>query len=123
MKDSCSGLTFDGSQFVVYVVTPTSPTRDFPALDDAVRPQPMPTEASTSAVGAETHVSSWHGCEMRRLAQGDCTAPRDVQRLANWINEIHRWGVTIYSESVQRNIKHALEDDGIDVSALENSAY
>ena len=119
------GVTFEGSQFVVYVVMPTPATNDsLASIDvDALRPRIWPAEASRSAGGAEMHTSSWHGCGMRRLAQGDCTVPRDVQRLANWINEIHRWGITKYAQSVQRDIKSALADDGIDVSALDNTAY
>ena len=114
------GMTFEGSQFVVYTVEPKAlpSTSPVPTHVRQQIPQLVAAEAESSKVLDEFSFA-WHGCEMRRLAQGDCTNPRDVERLQRWVNGIHRWGITVHAQGVQQDIKIALADDGIDVSALE----
>ena len=41
----------------------------------------------------------WSGCQMSYLSHGDCTDVSAVARLADWINEIHRWGLTEHARS------------------------
>ncbi|KAK0927164.1 hypothetical protein LTR29_017716, partial [Friedmanniomyces endolithicus] len=118
------GITFEGSQFVTYVVEPMPALIPTPGVVDGhdIMVQPASLEASSAGSAAAKPVHAWHGCEMRRLAQGDCTIPRDVERLTNWVNEIHRWGITRHAQSVQRDMKVSLADDGIDISALDDIA-
>ncbi|KAK0262701.1 hypothetical protein LTR35_017697 [Friedmanniomyces endolithicus] len=118
------GITFEGSQFVTYVVEPMPALIPTPGVVDGhdIMVQPASLEAPSAGSAAAKPVHAWHGCEMRRLAQGDCTIPRDVERLVNWVNEIHRWGITRHAQSVQRDIKVSLADDGIDISALDDIA-
>lgn len=45
----------------------------------------------------------WIGCTMKRLIQSELDHPRGVIHFAEWMNEIHRWGLTDYFESCQRD--------------------
>lgn len=92
------GITFEGPHFVVYVVTPNL--------------------AEHPLVGDNPAGVFWRGCEMRRLAQGDCTDRHGVERLSAWINAIHQWGITNHAQSVQTDIKACLQEEGIEVSAV-----
>lgn len=118
------GITFEGSQFVVYVVEPTPApiTSPISVHTGPIVPQFAPADTASSTSESEKPFFAWYGCKMNRLAQGDCTIPRDVQRLVSWVNEIHRWGLTVHARSVQTDIKISLADDGIDVSALDHIA-
>lgn len=117
------GMTFEGSQFVVYVVRPTNPVLDQRAprsgKPPADRRGSSPDDRYPDQAGHEC--PQWHGCEMRRLAQGDCTIARDIRRLIGWINEIHRWGITAHAQSVQEDIKICLAEEGINTSALHDT--
>jgi hypothetical protein len=48
---------------------------------------------------------SWSGCRMYRLAQNDCESSEGVSSFVNWVNEIHRWGLTVHGPSCERDIK------------------
>lgn len=51
---------------------------------------------------------SWKGCRMYRLAQNACDTPTGVRKFVNWINEIHRWGLTVHGPSCESDVKHCL---------------
>ena len=42
---------------------------------------------------------------MYRLAQNDCESSEGVSSFVNWVNEIHRWGLTVHGPSCERDIK------------------
>jgi hypothetical protein len=52
---------------------------------------------------------SWIGCRMYRLIQSKLITPRDVHLFINWINEIHRWGLTVHGPSCESDIKHCID--------------
>lgn len=51
---------------------------------------------------------SWKGCRMYRLVQNDCATRTGIRELVNWINEIHRWGLTVHGPSCERDIKYCI---------------
>jgi hypothetical protein len=85
-------LTFIGHKFVFWVLRPT--------LDDAGR---------------------WNGCTMKRLTGADCTDGYGVRELADWINEIHRWGLSKHGPSCERAIKAVLQVGGVRTSDIHES--
>ncbi|GME36104.1 uncharacterized protein K452DRAFT_291893 [Neofusicoccum parvum] len=44
--------------------------------------------------------SEWHGCKMLKLTSGYFNEEIGVTTFRDWINEIHRWGLTIHGPSV-----------------------
>ncbi|EEU34837.1 uncharacterized protein NECHADRAFT_88424 [Fusarium vanettenii 77-13-4] len=58
----------------------------------------------------------WTGCEMTRLFGADCTDEYAVQELGNWVNEIHRWGLSRHGPSCERDIKNVLNSSGVRTS-------
>jgi hypothetical protein len=73
------GLTFTGRNFEFWCIEPT--------LDSQ---------------------GSWIGCRMYRLAQHTCNSSEGVSRFVNWVNEIHRWGLTVHGPSCERDIKYCI---------------
>ena len=63
----------------------------------------------------------WAGCVMTRLFGADCTDEFAVRELAHWINEIHRWGLSRYGPSCERDIQSVLNWGGLRVSAAHGS--
>ncbi|KAI1371401.1 hypothetical protein F4677DRAFT_310087 [Hypoxylon crocopeplum] len=86
------GLTFVGHKFVFWVLNPT--------CDEAGR---------------------WTGCVMTRLFGADCTDEYAVQELADWINEIHRWGLSWYGPGCERDIKSVLNAGGLRTSSVHEA--
>jgi hypothetical protein len=52
---------------------------------------------------------SWIGCRMYRLVQNGCESREGVGWFVNWINEIHRWGLTVHGASCGRDIKYSID--------------
>ena len=50
----------------------------------------------------------WIGCRMYRLVQNDCEWREGVGWFVNWINEIHRWGLTD-GPSCERDIQYCID--------------
>ena len=42
---------------------------------------------------------TWAGATLTSVARYDCTSPHDVRKFMDWINEIHRWGLTVHGQS------------------------
>ncbi|KAI0401630.1 hypothetical protein F4802DRAFT_417388 [Xylaria palmicola] len=61
----------------------------------------------------------WKGCVMANLAMADCVDKYEVMELIDWINEIHRWGLSEHAPRCQRDVKAILDDAGVEVSILE----
>ena len=45
---------------------------------------------------------------MKKLWHGTCTEPHEVKELADWINEIHRWGLSVHGPSCENDVKICL---------------
>ncbi|KAL9101791.1 MAG: hypothetical protein Q9163_002987 [Psora crenata] len=72
------GITFQAASFVVWCIQPQR--------------------------GANTGFE-WAGCTMTRIGHGDCDNTAEVKKLVDWINEIHRWGLTVHGPGCERDIK------------------
>ena len=51
----------------------------------------------------------WIGCRMYRLFQNKCESRKGVSWFVSWINEIHRWGLTVHGPSCERDIKYCID--------------
>jgi hypothetical protein len=71
------GITFTGRDFEFWCIEPTLDSQGY-----------------------------WMGCRMYRLAQHSCKLSIGVSRFVNWINEIHRWALTVHGPSCERDIKY-----------------
>ncbi|KAL8820844.1 MAG: hypothetical protein Q9191_007429 [Dirinaria sp. TL-2023a] len=56
-----------------------------------------------------TNRYAWSGCRMNRVFFSDCTNPRSVRDLIDWINEIHCWGLTVHGPECQEDIKRSMK--------------
>jgi len=62
-----------------------------------------------------THSSdeTWQGCRMKLLSAGSCANhTSDVLNLVDWLNEIHRWGISVHGPECEKDVKvliHASE--------------
>ena len=54
----------------------------------------------------------WAGCVMQVLFEADCGDEFAVRRLADWLNEIHRWGLAQYGPGCEADINAALKAGG-----------
>lgn len=85
-------LTFIGHKFVFWILKPT--------CDDS---------------------GLWTGCTMTRLFGADCTDEYAIRELADWINEIHRWGLSQYGADCARDIKSVLNAGGLRTSDVHEA--
>lgn len=81
-------LTFTGSMYTVWLLQPAAPSSD--------RLPPV-----------------WNGCHISRLTHGDCTDGHGLGRLVDWINEIHRWGLTGHADGCQADIRRIFYANGV----------
>ncbi|EFY84160.1 hypothetical protein MAC_08232 [Metarhizium acridum CQMa 102] len=63
----------------------------------------------------------WNGCTMKRLVGADASDEYGVGQLIDWINEIHRWGLSIHAGSCQRDIKAILNVGGVRTSDIHST--
>lgn len=63
----------------------------------------------------------WNGCTMKRLVGADASDEYGVKQLIDWINEIHRWGLSIHAGSCQRDIKAILNVGGVRTSDIHST--
>lgn len=63
----------------------------------------------------------WNGCTMKRLVGADASDEYGVRQLIDWINEIHRWGLSIHAGSCQRDIKAILNVGGVRTSDIHST--
>lgn len=59
-------------------------------------------EAKAKYFGGTT--AGWEGCSARRLARGRLDIEPQAKIFAEWLNEIHRWGLTVHAPEVQYDI-------------------
>ncbi|KAF4306616.1 hypothetical protein GTA08_BOTSDO04854 [Botryosphaeria dothidea] len=53
----------------------------------------------------------WNGCNVRQIGKGVLNRPGSVEKLASWLNEIHRWGNTVHSVACMNDIKAVVRAD------------
>jgi len=61
---------------------------------------------------------TWKGCSMQEMTSDSLTRPQGVQRFAEFINEIHRWGLTKHALSCEDDIKIMVRSQDADMSEL-----
>ena len=49
--------------------------------------------------------SQWQGCTVTSVWEGYCTVKTDVADLADWINEIHRWGLSVHWPLCEKDVR------------------
>lgn len=54
---------------------------------------------------------AWAGCELRKEFQGDLLSPASVRHFIDWVNEIHRWGLTVHGPGVEGDVKYCIQPD------------
>ena len=59
----------------------------------------------------------WNGCTMTMIFVALLTSKQGVRSFVDWINEIHRWGLTNHVESCQRDIKSTVRKHDYRVSS------
>jgi len=92
------GITFRAGAFTVWCIRPKKPL----GIND-------------------TTSETWTGCTMESVYKNRCYTIVGVQNLMEWINEIHRWGLTIHGDSCQRDVQHCIEADDIIRTSLGNT--
>lgn len=76
------GLTFTGDSYTFWCTTPkTDPSNNH----------------------------SWLGCTMRRVYQSDCSFKQGVKFFVDWVNEIHRWGLTMHGPACEDDVKSCMK--------------
>ena len=63
-----------------------------------------------------TEGGKWKGCKMQKAFSGLLEKKGSVENFVAWINAIHRWGLTEYFESCERDIKALAEKNHLRVS-------
>jgi hypothetical protein len=63
--------------------------------------------------------SAWDGCSITNICHSTCTSKAGVRRLESWINEIHRWGLSVHAAGCQADVKTILEQNDIEISAID----
>jgi hypothetical protein len=58
---------------------------------------------------------AWDGCSITNICCSMCTTKGAVRKLESWINEIHRWGLSVHAASCQADVKTILGDNDIDI--------
>lgn len=49
--------------------------------------------------------SPWRGCTMTQVARYDCSFSHDVAKFSEWLNEIHRWAITVHGQSCKNELE------------------
>ncbi len=50
----------------------------------------------------------WAGCQMNKVYKADCSYVEGVVQFADWVNEIHRWGLTVHGPGCEEDIKYCI---------------
>jgi hypothetical protein len=69
------------------------------------------------------HDWSWPGCNMIEATPGNLLTTPNVEHFIHWVNEIHRWGLTVHSASCQKDVQFCIErkEKNVRTSLGENS--
>jgi hypothetical protein len=52
---------------------------------------------------------TWHGCKMSNVSRGKLLGEVEVEDFIDWVNEIHRWGLTIYGRACEADVKGCID--------------
>jgi len=52
--------------------------------------------------------NTWDGCSLMSICDSTGTTQVGVRRLESWINEIHRWGLSVHAAGCQADVKRIL---------------
>jgi hypothetical protein len=52
-----------------------------------------------------TEKGEWKGCSMSLIGSYNCTRPREARFVAEWVNEIHFWGMQRHGKSCEDDVK------------------
>ncbi|KAF9641746.1 hypothetical protein BFW01_g1729 [Lasiodiplodia theobromae] len=52
---------------------------------------------------------AWKGCRMFLLFESECDQRQEVRKFVDWINEIHRWGLTVHGPDCEDDVKHCIQ--------------
>lgn len=55
------------------------------------------------------HRWTWPGCTTLEVSQGSFTVLAEVRTCILWLNEIHRWGLTVHGPACEKDVKFCLE--------------
>lgn len=55
------------------------------------------------------HDWNWPGCDVIEATPGNLLTAPNVEHFIHWVNEIHRWGLTVHGPSCQNNVQFCIE--------------
>ncbi|KFG84084.1 hypothetical protein MANI_024871 [Metarhizium anisopliae] len=55
------------------------------------------------------HEWSWPGCDVVEATTGNMLSKANVQHFIHWVNEIHRWGLSVHGPSCEKDVKFCIE--------------
>jgi hypothetical protein len=79
------GLTFAGSEYQFWCIQPDVSEQDI----------------NTSWI--------WRGCTMENVSRGTLQGEVEVEDFIDWVNEIHRWGLTVYGRACEADVKGCID--------------
>jgi hypothetical protein len=89
------GLTFAGSEYQFWHIQPDISQQDI----------------NTNWI--------WRGCKMENVSRGTLQGEVEVEDFIDWVNEIHRWGLTVYGKACEADVKGCIDrgPSGIRISS------
>ena len=79
------GLTFAGSEYQFWCIQPVVLEQDI------------------------TADWTWCGCKMSNVSRGKLLGEVEVEDFIDWVNEIHRWGLTVYGQACEADVKACID--------------
>lgn len=52
---------------------------------------------------------TWPGCDMVEATTGNLLTSPNVTHFIHWVNEIHRWGLSVHGPSCQKDVQFCIE--------------
>ncbi|KAJ2897205.1 hypothetical protein MKZ38_004852 [Zalerion maritima] len=80
------GLTLQGASYTFWCIR--------------LRPQPTPVSP---------HNWTWPGCEVVEATAGNMFTAPNVKHFIHWVNEIHRWGLTVHGQLCKKDVQFCIE--------------
>ena len=51
----------------------------------------------------------WQGCKVVETTPGNLLTRPNAEHYAHWVNEIHRWALTVHGPSCQKDVQFCIE--------------